>query len=91
MLEGEPVESVQETAIEEEFKPVVKAKAKAKAKQKIKITKQTVESIKEEEPIKEKEHEPVVGDRPKQIDKNKQLAQCPGCNLSMAVHTKIYS
>ena len=45
----EPVEAVTETITEEEVKPVAKAKTKAKAKPQIQITKETVESIKEEE------------------------------------------
>ena len=83
----EPVqETIIETITEEKVKPVIKAKSKAKAKPKIKITKEPIEPI---EPIVE-EAVPVVEDKPKNIDKNKQMVNCPACNLSMTIHTLKY-
>ena len=40
--------------------------------------------------MKEEEPEPVVEDKPKHIDKLKEMVVCPGCNLSMAAHTLKY-
>ena len=88
----EPVQEAVVETILEEAKPVkAKPKAKAKAKPKIKITKEPVEPIKE---VVKEEPEPVieveVGEKPKQIYKNKQMANCPDCNLSMTQHTLNY-
>ena len=85
-INDEPVDSVQETVIEEEAKPV-KAKPEAKAQPKTKITKEPIEPI---EHIKEEEHEPIVEEKPKKINKNKQTVKCPDCNLSMTQHTLKY-
>ena len=62
-----------------------KSQAKAKAKPKIKITKEPAESA---EPVGP---EPVVVVEDKlNIDKNRQMANCPDCNLSVTVHTLTY-
>ena len=58
-------------------------KSKAKTKAKIQLTKEPVEVIIEE-------LEPVVEDRPKKVDKDKQMVQCPDCNLLMTQHTLKY-
>ena len=61
ILNGEPVEFVQEPIVDEEVKPVVKAKPKEKkTKPTIKITKEPIEPIKEEGP------EPSVEEKPEQ-------------------------
>ena len=73
------------TIIEEGIKPVkAKSKAKAKATTKVKITKEPVEPI-TEEMIKEQIH--IKEEPPKEKDKNKEMVQCPDCNLSMTQHT----
>ena len=78
----EPVqEAVIETTVEEEAKAKTKPKAKAKAKPKIKITKQPVEPV-EPEPVIEVE----VEEQPNTYN-NKQMANCPDCNLTMTQHT----
>ena len=67
-----------------------KPKAKAKAKPKIKITKEPTEPIKEEVTEEEeviKEEEVTKEEPPKKIYKNKQMVNCPDCNLSMTQHT----
>ena len=96
IVNDEPVqepaqEAVIETVVEEEVKPVkAKPKAKAKAKPKIKITKEPVEPIKEEE-VTEEEPEPVIEEEPPtKKNKNKQMAKCTDCNLSMTQHTLKY-
>ena len=77
-------EAVIETIIEEaEVKPKPKPKAKSRAKPKIKITKEPVEPI-EEDPIIEEEPAPV------KVDKLKQIAKFPDCNMDMTVHTLKY-
>ena len=62
--------------IKEEVKPIIKAKSRAKPK--IKITKEPVE--------------PVVAaiEKPKKVDKLKEIVKCPDCHMSMTVHTLKY-
>ena len=83
--EEEPVqETVIETGIEEEGKPVkAKPKAKTKPKPNINIAKEPVEPIKEEP-------EPVVEERRKHNDKLKEMVNCPDCNLPMTQRTLKY-
>ena len=84
-------EAVIETIIEEEEevkpKPKSKPKAKTKAKPKIKITKEPVE-----EAIQKVEEEPIVEEQPTpvKVDKLKQIAKCPDCNMDMTQHTLKY-
>ena len=68
--------------VKEEIKPKSKAKSKAKAKQ-IKITKEPVEPV-------QKIEEPVVEEKPKKIDKLKEIVKCPDCKMDMTVHTLKY-
>ena len=74
---------INEEINEEEIKPKAKPKAKSRAKPKIKITKEPVEPI-EEETKTEEEPSPV------KVDKSKQIAKCPDCNMDMTVHTLRY-
>ena len=79
IVNEEPVkEAVIEPIIEEEeVKPKPKPKARAKAK--IKIVKEPVVEVVE-----------VVEEKPKKIDKLKEIAKCPDCNMDMTVHTLKY-
>ena len=70
--------------IKEEVKP--KAKSKPRAKAKIKIVKEPVV----EEPVVEEVSQPVVEEKPKKIDRYKELVRCPDCLLSMTQHTLKY-
>ena len=77
----EPVkEAVIEPIIEEEEEVKPKPKPKARAKAKIKIVKEPVV-----EPVVE-----VVEEKPKKIDKLKEIVKCPDCNMDMTVHTLKY-
>ena len=62
---------------EEEVKPKPKPKTRAKAK--IKIVKEPVVEVVE-----------VVEEKPKKIDKLKEIVKCPDCNMDMTVHTLKY-
>ena len=88
IVNDEPAEEAVTEAVIEEVKPAVKAKSKAKAKQKIKITKEPVEPTKEETI---KEPEPIIEVEKKYIYiyiyLNKQMVDCPDCNLTMTKHT----
>jgi len=81
--EEEIKEEVVKEIKEEEVKPKAKSKAKAKAKPKVKIVKEPVEPV-------EKIEEPVVEEKPKKIDKLKEIVKCPDCNLEMTQHTLKY-
>ena len=73
-------EPVKEEIKEEAIKPKAKAKSRAKAKQ-VKIVKEPVEQVVEE---------PVDEEKPKKIDKLKEIVKCPDCNMDMTVHTLKY-
>ena len=66
--------------IKEEVKPIIKAKSRAKPK--IKITKEPVEPV--VAVIEE------VVEKPKKVDKLKQIVSCPDCHMAMTVHTLKY-
>ena len=70
--------------IKEEVKPIIKAKSRAKPK--IKITKEPVEPV---EPVIEEALVEVV-EKPKKVDKLKEIVKCPDCHMSMTVHTLKY-
>ena len=91
-VNDEPVQkAVAETIQEEEIKPVkAKPKAKAKAKPKIKTTKEPVEPIESAEPV-EPESLVAVEEPPKKIYKDKQMVNCPDCNILNSTYTIIYS
>ena len=72
------IEPIIEEEEEEEVKPKPKPKARARAK--IKIVKEPVV-----EPVVE-----VVEEKPKKIDKLKEIVKCPDCNMDMTVHTLKY-
>ena len=79
-------EPVQEEIKEEEI-PKPKAKAKSsRAKPKIKITKEPVEPV---EPVIEEAIVEVV-EKPKKVDKLKEIVKCPDCHMDMTVHTLKY-
>ena len=73
-----------EEPVKEEPKP--KAKAKSRAKPKIKIVKEAVEPVVTviEEALVE------VVEKPKKVDKLKEIVKCPDCNMDMTVHTLKY-
>ena len=73
-----------EEPVKEEPKP--KAKAKSRAKPKIKIVKESVEPVVTaiEDSIVE------VVEKPKKVDKLKEIVKCPDCNMDMTVHTLKY-
>ena len=73
-----------EEPVKEEPKP--KAKAKSRAKPKIKIVKEAVEPV---EPVIEEAIVEVV-EKPKKVDKLKEIVKCPDCNMDMTVHTLKY-
>ena len=81
--EEEVKEEVVKEIKEEEVKPKAKSKAKAKAKPKVKIVKEPVEPV-------EKIEEPIVEEKPKKVDKLKEIVKCPDCNLEMTQHTLKY-
>ena len=77
----EPVkEAVIEPIIEEEEEVKPKPKPKTRARAKIKIVKEPVV-----EPVVE-----VVEEKPKKIDKLKEVIQCPDCMMRMTQHTLKY-
>ena len=81
------IETITEEIKEEEVKPKAKPKSKSRAKPKqIKITKEPVEPIIEEAP------QPVVEviEKPKKVDKLKEIVKCPDCNMEMTQHTLKY-
>ena len=84
-VEEEIKEEVREE-INEEVKPKAKPKSKSRAKPKVKIVKESVEPV-IEEPVVE---EPIIEEKPKKIDKLKEIVKCPDCNLEMTVHTLKY-
>jgi len=89
--EEEVKEEVKEEIVKEEVpqevKPKAKAKSKAKAKaRQIKIVKEPVEVL---ERIEEKE-EQVTVEKPKKVDKLKEIVSCPDCGLQMTQHTLKY-
>ena len=89
--EEEVKEEVKEEIVKEEVpqevKPKAKAKSKAKAKaRQIKIVKEPVEVL---ERIEEKE-EQVTVEKPKKVDKLKEIVKCPDCNQFMTQHTLKY-
>ena len=73
-----------EEPVKEEPKP--KAKAKSRAKPKIKIVKEAVEPVVTviEEALVE------VVEKPKKVDKLKEIVSCPDCHMAMTVHTLKY-
>ena len=71
----EPI--IEEEEEKEEVKP--KPKPKARAKPKVKIAKEPVVEVVE-----------VVEEKPKKIDKLKEIVKCPDCNMDMTVHTLKY-
>ncbi len=73
-----------EEPVKEEPKP--KAKAKSRAKPKIKIVKESVEPV---EPVIEEAIVEVV-EKPKNLDKLKEIVKCPDCHMDMTVHTLKY-
>ena len=76
-----------EEPIKEEPKP--KAKAKSRAKPKIKIVKESVERV-----VTAIEEAPQaiddVVEKPKKVDKLKEIVKCPDCHMAMTVHTLTY-
>ena len=73
--------------VKEEIKPKAKPRA-SRAKPKVKITKEPVEPVQKiEEPVVE---EPIIEEKPKKIDKLKEIVKCPDCNMDMTVHTLKY-
>jgi len=99
--EEEIKEEVVKEIKEEEVKPKAKSKAKAKAKPKVKIVKEPVEPV---EKIEEYEgvsrdppdgrgkapSSPIVEEKPKKVDKLKEIVKCPDCGLEMTQHTLKY-
>ena len=81
IVNDEPVqEAVQESVQEAVIEP------KAKAKPKIKITKQAVEPVESVEPV---EPDSLVANEepPKNICENRQMVNCPDCNILLTQHT----
>ena len=82
-------EEVKQEELKQEIKP--KSKAKSKAKPKVKITKEPVEPVQKiEEPVEPVVEEPIIEEKPKKIDKLKEIVKCPDCNLEMTQHTLKY-
>ena len=82
-------EIVKEEIAKEEVKEEVvkpKAKAKTRAKPKVKIVKEPVEVLE----IIEEQEEQVTVEKPKKVDKLKEIVKCPDCNMDMTVHTLKY-
>ena len=85
-------EPVKEEEVKEEVKPKAKPRA-SRAKPKVKITKEPVEQIVVEKPVEkpvEEPVEPVIEEKPKKIDKLKELVKCPDCHMDMTFHTLKY-
>ena len=84
-------EIVKEEIVKEEIKEAIvkeiKPKAKRASRAKVKIVKESVEPV---EPVIEKPVEPVIEEKPKKIDKLKEIVACPDCNMDMTVHTLKY-
>ena len=74
------IDIINNEEIKEEVKPIIKAKSRAKPK--IKITKEPVEPV--VAAIEE------VVEKPKKVDKLKEIVKCPDCDMSMTVHTLKY-
>ena len=82
-------EIVKEEIVKEEVKEEVvkpKAKAKTRAKPKVKIVKEPVEVLE----IIEEQEEQVTVEKPKKVDKLKEIVKCPDCNMDMTQHTLKY-
>ena len=73
--------------VKEEIVKEIKPKAKRASRAKVKIVKESVEPV---EPVIEKPVEPVIEEKPKKIDKLKEIVACPDCNMDMTVHTLKY-
>ena len=73
-----------EEPVKEEPKSIIKAKSRAKPK--IKIVKEPVEPVVTaiEEVLVE------VVEKPKKVDKLKEIVKCPDCHMDMTVHTLKY-
>ena len=80
----EPVKEEIKEEVKEEIKPKAKPRA-SRAKPKVKIVKEPVVEEKPKEPVVE-----VVEEKPKKIDKLKEIVKCPDCNMDMTVHTLKY-
>ena len=80
----EPVKEDIKEEVKEEIKPKAKPRA-SRAKPKVKIVKEPVVEEKPKEPVVE-----VVEEKPKKIDKLKEIVKCPDCNMDMTVHTLKY-
>jgi len=82
-------EEIVKEEIKEEIVKEIKPKAKRASRAKVKIVKESVEPV---EPIlvEEKPVEPVIEEKPKKIDKLKEIVACPDCNMDMTVHTLKY-
>ena len=70
--------------IKEEVKPIIKAKSRAKPK--IKIVKESVEPVVTAIEVSIDE----VVEKPKKVDKLKEIVKCPDCHMDMTVHTLEY-
>jgi len=80
-------EEIVKEEIKEEIVKEIKPKAKRASRAKVKIVKESVEPV---EPVIEKPVEPVIEEKPKKIDKLKEIVACPDCNMDMTVHTLKY-
>ena len=76
-------EEIKEEPLKEEvIKPKAKPRA-SRAKPKVKIVKESVE------PVVEVVEEKTI-EKPKKIDKLKEIVKCPDCNMDMTQHTLKY-
>ena len=73
-----------EEPVKEEPKPIIKAKSRAKPK--IKIAKESVEPVVAAIEVSIDE----VVEKPKKVDKLKEIVKCPDCHMDMTVHTLKY-
>ena len=73
--------------VKEEIVKEIKPKAKRASRAKVKIVKESVEPV---EPVIEKPVEPVIEEKPKKIDKLKEIVECPDCKMKLTVHTLKY-
>ena len=82
-------EIVKEEIVKEAIVKEIKPKAKRASRAKVKIVKESVEPV---EPIlvEEKPVEPVIEEKPKKIDKLKEIVACPDCSMKMTQHTLKY-
>ena len=88
--EEEPVKEEIKEEVEEIKEEVIKPKSKprpSRAKAKVKIIKESVEPV--VEVVEEKPVE-VIAEKPKKVDKLKEIVECPDCNQFMTVHTLKY-